>query len=103
LKPTTHYKEDTIMSPHVRIADRLTTQSAEQLVATAATIITGLTQNPAFPSPPVDLKTVPLGFSKDLACGQSMRPGRPRSQEEAIGYLTVFPPPSLLHPGAGPG
>ena len=46
------------MSPHVRIADRLTTQPAEQLVATAATIITGLTQNPAFSSPPVDLKTV---------------------------------------------
>jgi hypothetical protein len=46
------------MSPHVRIADRLTTQSAEQLVATAATIITGLTGNAVFPSPPVDLKTV---------------------------------------------
>ena len=46
------------MSPHVRIADRLTTQSAEQLVATAATIITGLTGNAAFPSLPVDLKTV---------------------------------------------
>jgi hypothetical protein len=58
LKPTIHYKEDTIMSTHVRIADRLTTQPAEQLVATAATIITGLTQNPAFSSPPVDLKTV---------------------------------------------
>ena len=46
------------MSTHVRIADRLTTQSAEQLAATAATIITGLTGNAAFPSPPVDLKTV---------------------------------------------
>ena len=44
------------MSPHVRIADRLTTQSAEQLVATAATIITGLTGNAVFPSLPVDLK-----------------------------------------------
>jgi len=46
------------MSPHVRIADRLTAQSAEQLVATAATIITGLTGNAVFPSTPVDLKTV---------------------------------------------
>jgi len=46
------------MSTHARIADRLTTQSAEQLAATAATIITGLTGNAAFPSPPVDLKTV---------------------------------------------
>ena len=50
-------KEDTTMSTHARIADRLTTQSAEQLAATAATIITGLTENSAFPSPPVDLKT----------------------------------------------
>ena len=46
------------MSMHIRIADRLTAQSAEQLIATAATIITGLTGNPAFPSPPVDLKAV---------------------------------------------
>jgi hypothetical protein len=57
-KPTNHSKEDTNMSPHVRIADRLTTQSAEQLVATAATIIASLTGNAAFPSPPVDLKAV---------------------------------------------
>ena len=46
------------MSTHVRIADRLTTQSAEQLVAAGATVITGLTGNPAFLSSPVDLKTV---------------------------------------------
>jgi len=46
------------MSPHIRIADRLTNQSAEQLVASAATIITALTGNASFPSPTVDLKAV---------------------------------------------
>jgi len=46
------------MSPHIRIADRLTNQSAEQLVATGATIIAGLTGNASFPSPTVDLKAV---------------------------------------------
>jgi hypothetical protein len=46
------------MSPKVRIADGLLTQSAERLITTAGAIITGLTGNPSFPSPPVDLKTV---------------------------------------------
>jgi hypothetical protein len=46
------------MLQHIRIADGFRSQSAEQLAATAAGIITGLTGNPAFPSPPVDLKTV---------------------------------------------
>jgi hypothetical protein len=46
------------MSPHIRIADGLRTQSAERLVTTAGAIINGLTGNPSFPSPPVDLKTV---------------------------------------------
>jgi hypothetical protein len=46
------------MSPRIRIAHGLLTQSAEQLITTAGAIIKGLTDNPAFPSPPVDLKTV---------------------------------------------
>ena len=46
------------MSPHIRIADGLRTQSAERLITTAGAIIEGLTGNPSFPSPPVDLKTV---------------------------------------------
>ena len=46
------------MSPKIRIADGLLTQSAERLITTAGAIITGLTGNPAYPSPPVDLKTV---------------------------------------------
>ena len=46
------------MSQHVRVADGLRNQSAEQLAATAGGIITGMTGNPAFLAPPVDLKTV---------------------------------------------
>jgi hypothetical protein len=46
------------MQQHVRIADGFRSQSAEQLAPTAGGIITGLTGNPAFPSPPVELKTV---------------------------------------------
>ena len=46
------------MSPKIRIADGLLTQSAERLITTASAIITGLTGNPSFTSPPVDLKTV---------------------------------------------
>jgi hypothetical protein len=46
------------MSKRIRIADRLKSQSAEQLVAMAGAIVTGLTDNPAFPAPTVDLKTV---------------------------------------------
>jgi hypothetical protein len=46
------------MAPHIRIADGLRTQTAEQLINTAGAIIKGLTVNPSFPSPPVDLKTV---------------------------------------------
>ena len=46
------------MSPKIRIADGLLTLSAERLITTACAIITGMTGNPAYPSPPVDLKTV---------------------------------------------
>jgi len=45
--------------PHrIRVADRFTRQSAEQLVTMAGGVITGLTNNPAFPAPTVDLKAV---------------------------------------------
>jgi hypothetical protein len=44
------------MPQRVRIADRFKTQSAEQLVTTAGAVITGLTNNPTFPAPTVDLK-----------------------------------------------
>ena len=46
------------MSQHIRIAARLKGQSAEQLVAMAGAVIAGLTNNPSFPTPTVDLKAV---------------------------------------------
>jgi hypothetical protein len=46
------------MSYPVRVADRLLKQSADQLISMAGAIITGLTNNPAFPAPTVDLKDV---------------------------------------------
>ena len=46
------------MSQRVRIADRFKVQSAEQLVTMAGAVITGLTNNPAFPAPTVDLKAM---------------------------------------------
>jgi hypothetical protein len=46
------------MPQRVRLADRFKTQSAEQLVTSAGAVITGLTNNPAFPAPPVELKAV---------------------------------------------
>ena len=45
------------MPQRVRIADRFKVQSAEQLVTMAGAVINGLTNNPAFPAPTVDLKT----------------------------------------------
>jgi hypothetical protein len=45
--------------PHrVRVADKLMKQSAKQLVTMAGAVITGLTNNPAFPAPTVDLKVL---------------------------------------------
>jgi hypothetical protein len=46
------------MAQRIRIADRLKSQSAEQLITTAGAVISGLTNNPAFPVPTVDLKAV---------------------------------------------
>ena len=42
--------------PRARVADRLQRQSAEQLVTMAGAVVAGLTNNPAFPAPTVDLK-----------------------------------------------
>jgi len=44
--------------PRARVADRLMKQSAEQIVTMAGAVIAGLTNNPAFPAPKVDLKTL---------------------------------------------
>ena len=44
------------MPYHIRVANGFMKQSAEQLHNTAGAIITGLTNNPAFSAPTVDLK-----------------------------------------------
>ena len=46
------------MSQHLGIADGLRSMSALQLATTAGSIITGLTGNPAFPTPPIGLEAV---------------------------------------------
>ena len=58
------------MSYPLRVADRFKTQSAEQLVTMAGAVITGLTNNPAFPTPTVDLKAV-QGAAEDLKAALS--------------------------------
>ena len=47
----------------VRVADRFKRQSAEQLVTMAGAVITGLTNNPAFPTPgpEVNNRSIVLG------------------------------------------
>ena len=46
------------MSHRIRIAGGFGKQTPEQLVITADAVISGLTNNPAFPAPTVDLKAV---------------------------------------------
>ena len=53
------------MSHRIRIAGGFGKQSAEQLVITAGAVISGLTNNPAFPAPTVDLNAV-LAAADDL-------------------------------------
>jgi hypothetical protein len=70
------------MSPQIRIADGLRTQSAERLIVTAGGIITGMTDNPAFPSPPVDMKTVQAAVD-DLSAAMAAQPnGGPAATAE---------------------
>jgi hypothetical protein len=46
------------MPYRARVVDRFMKQSAEQLVTMAGAVVNGLTGNPAFPAPTVDLKAV---------------------------------------------
>jgi hypothetical protein len=46
------------MSRQVHALSETKSQSAELLVANCQGIIKGLTDNPAFPSPPIDMKTL---------------------------------------------
>src|SRR5438128_11968513 len=43
---------------HIRVLLRFGRESDNQIVETGSAVITGLTANPAFPAPPVDLSTV---------------------------------------------
>jgi hypothetical protein len=54
------------MSQHIRAVGVTRGQSAEQLVAVCGGIIKGLTDNPAYPSPPVDLKTLQAAVDESL-------------------------------------
>jgi hypothetical protein len=82
------------MYQHISIADGLLTQSAERLITTAGIIINGMTGNPAFPSPPMDLKTVQAALD-DLNAAMAAQPcGGPSAtaekknkQEALIGLL----------------
>ena len=82
------------MPYRVRIADKLKTQSAEQLITTAGAVITGLTNNPALPAPTVDLKTVQAaidGLNAALAAqahgGSAATAEKNNKQEELIVLL----------------
>ena len=44
------------MSQRIRIADKLNRLPGEQLVTMAGAVVNGITGNPAFPNPTVDLK-----------------------------------------------
>ena len=46
------------MAYRARVADKLVRQSADQLVTMAGAVVTGLTNNSAFPAPAVDLKAL---------------------------------------------
>jgi hypothetical protein len=70
------------MSPRIRIADGLLTQSADRLISTAGAIIKGMTDNPSFPSPPVDLNTVQAAVD-ELSAALSAQPnGGPAATAE---------------------
>ena len=82
------------MVPQHRIADGLRTRTAEQLISTASAIINGMTGNPSFPSPPVDLKTVQEAVD-DLSSALAAQPNggpaaiaeKKNKQEALIGLL----------------
>ncbi len=78
------------MSQHLGIADGLRSKSAEQLATTAGGIITGLTGNPAFPTPPIELETVQTAIDELNAAlaaqvlGGSVATAEKRNKKEAL-------------------
>jgi hypothetical protein len=82
------------MSYRVRIADGFIKQSGEQLVIMASAVITGLTDNPAFPAPTVDLKAVQAAadsLNSALAAringGKAATAEKNNKQEELVALL----------------
>jgi hypothetical protein len=82
------------MSYQVRVADGFKKQSAEQLVIMAGAVIAGLTGNPAFPAPTVDLKAVQAaadGLNEALAAqvhgGKAATAEKNNKQEALIALL----------------
>jgi hypothetical protein len=70
------------MRQHLHIADGLLTLSAERLIVTAGAVIKGLTDNPSFPSPPLDLKAVQAAVD-DLNAALAAQPqGGPSATAE---------------------
>jgi hypothetical protein len=76
------------MSYRARVSDSFARLSVDQLVTMAGGIIAGLTNNPAFPAPSVDLKTIEIAVDdlKTALAAQSIGgtapmadwvPGRP--------------------------
>ena len=65
-----------------RIADKFAKQSAEQLITMAGAIIAGLTDNPAFPSPTVDLKAVQAATDELKAALAAQPNGGPAATAE---------------------
>ena len=65
-----------------RIADKFAKQSAVQLVTMAGAIIAGLTDNPAFPSPTVDLKAVQAATDELKAALAAQPNGGPAATAE---------------------
>jgi hypothetical protein len=70
------------MFPNIRIADGLLTQTAERLITTAGAIINGMTGNPYFPAPPVDLKTVQAAVDDLNAALAAQQNGGPAATAE---------------------
>ena len=70
------------MFQHIRAVDASRGQSAEQLVAICRGIIKGLTDNPAYPSPPIDLKTVQAAVDDLNAALAAQQNGGPAATAE---------------------
>ncbi len=78
------------MSQHVGIADGLRSKSAEQLATTAGGIIAGLTGDPAFPTPPIELEAVQTAVDElkaalsAQALGGTAATAEKRNKKEAL-------------------